>query len=505
LLVATAVGCSDDPEPQTTPDIPERYRPFALALERELGELEIPGAAVAILEHGQVSFAHGFGTKGMESDDPIDERTLFRVGSMSKLLTAIGVMSAVDDGLLDLDAPVRESIPDLSLTAPETEELTLRVLLSHQSGLSDYLALPGPAEDSALGAFTSGPELADNVHFTNPAGLFWNYSNPNFYIAGRALEAATGLDYRDAVAERVFAPLGMERSFFLPGEALADGNYSDGYGVLDFQSASGSFENLPPDAYDNAWARPAGFAYSNVLDWVHVMQFLMGGEPGVLSEPARQEVTTSQISTQTIYSDLKTTALGLADDYGLGVGVGEGFFMDKRAEPETYYAVPYLGHGGDIPGFAATYCVFPSTGFGIVVLSNRDAARPVRSMRLALESFAELPAPSAPPPGSNPDPSRFLRYAGTYVDDGAAAVNVSVESGEVSVSGPLLDALGIPYESVLEPTSLDNFDLWLTLQGERIPLEVTFIVDPDGNYTWFRSRLAVARKTPIVTDRALWR
>jgi CubicO group peptidase (beta-lactamase class C family) len=496
-------ACSDKVEPQPAADIPARYLELANTLEGELAELEIPGAAVALLEHGQVTFAHGFGTKGIESEQPIGERTLFRIGSMTKLLTAIGVMSAVDDGLLDLDAPIRESIPDLSLTDPETERLTLRHLLSHQSGLSDYLDLPGPEEDSALAAFTSGAELADNVRFTNPAGLFWNYSNPNFYLAGRALETATGVDYRDAIEQRVFAPLGMERSFFLPSEALADGDYTDGYGVLDFQSDAGTFDNLAPDAYDNAWARPAGFAYSSVLDWAKVMEFLMTDEPGVISEGARQEVITSQISTQTIYSDLKATALGLADDYGFGVGVSAGFFMDKRAEPETYYALPYLGHGGDIPGFAATYCVFPSTGFGIVVLSNRDAARPIRSIRLALESFAELPAPSEPPPGSDPDPSRFLRYAGTYLDDGATALVVSVQSGKVSVSGPLLDELGIAYEPVLEPTSLDNFDLWLTLQGTRFPLEVTFIADANGDYTWFRSRLAVAQKAaPVVTGSA---
>jgi hypothetical protein len=86
------------------------------------------------------------------------------------------------------------------------------------------------------------------------------------------------------------------------------------------------------------------------------------------------------------------------------------------------------------------------------------------------------------------------------VDAGALSLAVSVESGKVSVSGPLLDELGISYEPVLEPTSLDNFDLWLTLQGTRFPLEVTFIPDANGDYTWFRSRLAVARKTaPIVT------
>jgi hypothetical protein len=143
--------------------------------------------------------------------------------------------------------------------------------------------------------------------------------------------------------------------------------------------------------------------------------------------------------------------------------------------------------------------VFPSTGFGMVVLSNRDAERPVQSMRLAFESFAGLPVPSAPPPGREPDPTRLGLYAGTYRAAGGLTLDVRVEAGALSVSGPLVDALDIPHEPVLEATSLDNFSLWLMYQGERIPLEVTFIADATGGM-WFRSRIAVARKsTPGAT------
>ena len=111
----------------------------------------------------------------------------------------------------------------------------------------------------------------------------------------------------------------------------------------------------------------------------------------MLSDAAHTELTSPQVSTHTIYADLKSTALGLGDDYGFGLGVSQGFFMDHRAEPATYYNVPVLGHGGDIPGFAATFAVLPSTGFGIVVLSNRDALRPIESIRMALENFRGPP------------------------------------------------------------------------------------------------------------------
>jgi CubicO group peptidase (beta-lactamase class C family) len=495
VAIFPALGCGDELD-SNEPAIAERFRPFAQALEAERQALGIPGLAVAIVEHGELAFAHGFGTKGIESEEPVGERTIFRTGSMGKVVTALGVMSAVDEGLLDLDAPIRAAIPDLSLQGAESEQLTLRLLMSQQTGLRDYVALSGPTEDTGLAEFTSGPELVENVDFINPPGLFWNYSNPNFTIAGRALEASTATPYRTAIRDRVFAPLGMDRSFFLGSEVIADGDYSNGYGASEIEGG-GPLEDIAPDAYDNSWSRPAGFGFSNVLDWASLMQLLLHGDPDVVSPASHEELVAPQISTQSIYADVKATALGLGDDYGFGIGVADGFFMDHRAEPQTYYAVPYLGHGGDINGFASTFVVFPSTGFGIVVLSNRDTARPVDALRLAIESFGGLPPSSAPPAGREVDASRFARYVGSYADTRGTRIDVSLEAGSLHVSSPQLDTLGFPYEPVLEPTSLDNFALWVTVGEERFPLEITFIRDDAGNYVWFRSRLAVAKRLPL--------
>ncbi|HWO14429.1 MAG TPA: DUF3471 domain-containing protein, partial [Polyangiaceae bacterium] len=121
---------------------------------------------------------------------------------------------------------------------------------------------------------------------------------------------------------------------------------------------------------------------------------------------------------------------------------------------------------------------------------------PTESMRFALESFAELPSPSAPPP-REPDPSRFASYAGTFRDTGGAPVTVTYDGAALHASVPALDALGLPYEPVLEPSSLDNFSLWVRFGEERVPLEVTFIEDGSGDL-WFRSRVTVARKEAAV-------
>jgi CubicO group peptidase (beta-lactamase class C family) len=474
--------------------VPERFREFAEVFEQERRALQIPGAAVAIVARGKLAFAHGFGTKGVNSAIPVSAHTLFRTASMGKVVTAIGAMSAVDDGLLQLDAPIRVSIPDLSLAGTEAERLTLRHLLSQQSGLSDFTAISGPTEDSGLAAFCSGPALAEHVTFINPPGLFWNYSNPNYYLAGRAIETSTGTSYREAIRRRVFEPLGMKRSFFLPSEVLADGDYTHGYGIPDIDTGNTDMQDIAPDAYDNAFVRPAGLGFSSVLDWAKLLQFLNSGNENVLSQSALHEVTRSQISTHTIYADVSATGLGLGDDYGLGIGVSAGFFMNRAAEPNLYYDVPVLGHGGDAPGFATTFAIIPSTGFGIVVLSNRDALRPVKAIRFALEHFADLPAPSAPPAGREPAPARFAKYAGTYRDVNGGELKITQAGDALTIATTLLDTMGLPYEPKLEPTSLDNFALWVTYQGERVPLELTFLSDPQGNFDWVRTRLAVAKR-----------
>jgi CubicO group peptidase (beta-lactamase class C family) len=492
VVPAVLLACGEDPVAEQQ-GIPRRFREFADQFDREREALGIPGAAVAILEGGELAFARGFGTKGVASLAPVAASTIFRIGSMGKLMTALGVMSAVDEGLLDLDAPIRDAIPDLSLTAAEAEGLTLRILMSQQSGLRDYVGLDGSAADEALAEFTSGPGLAENVDFMNPPGLFWNYSNPNFIIAGRALEAQTGVPYREAIAQRVFAPLDMGRSWLLPSDVISDGDYSHGYGVNDI-NGEGALEDLAPDAYDNAWARPAGLHFSSVLDWAKVIEFLIEGNRAVLSDAAHAEVVSAQVSTGTIYADVKTLAFGLGDDYGLGLASGQGFFMDYRGEPETYYAAPFLGHGGDVPGFATTFAVLPSTGFGIVVLSNRDAERTPESIRLALESFGGLPEPSAPPPGREVNPARFSSYAGTFVSSDGATITLRLQAGQLLLETEVLDEIGLPFDPVLEPVSLDNFALWLTANGERFPLEITLFPDDTGRYVWFRSRIAVAKR-----------
>ena len=459
--------------------IPTRYRAFAQAFDAERRALGAPGAAVAIIEHGRVTFAHGFGSKGVNSSEPVRASTLFRVGSMTKALTATALLSLVDERQVSLDAKLVEVAPDVAIDGPELAQVTLRQLLSHQTGLADVGAGPvgGPRDDAALSSYLTSDEFRAVEYFMNPPGLFWNYSNLNFSLAGLAVERVGGVLYRQAMDERVFWPLGMRRTYFLGTEVVADGDYTLGKSTL----PAGAPCDVDPLSYENSVDRPAGFAYSSALDYARFVRFLYDGSGHALSPRMRREMQRAQLSLG-VYGD----ELG----YGLGVAVDSGI-----PDGASYYPARLVHHGGGIRGFASSFYLLPETGFGIVTLANADFAHFSSSVLLAMRSFGGLPAPTAMPASVAPDPDTFAALAGTYLDPHfLGAVDVSVSGGVVSVDAPALDALGLTYEKVLVPTTKDNFAWVFPGTG---PLWVTFLREAGGTYRWLRTPVAVAARVPV--------
>jgi CubicO group peptidase (beta-lactamase class C family) len=461
------------------PPIPARYQAFATAFDDERRQLGASGAAVALIENGQITFFHGFGTKGPNSTSRVRARTLFRIGSMTKALTATAFMSLVQDGKLDPTALVTSAIPDLALDPTYLKSLTLHEVLSQQTGLFDYLVLDGDRSDASLSQMLTSSIWRTTDYFMAPPATFWDYSNPNYYIAGLAVERAAGVSYRQAVAQRVLAPLGMTRTVFLPSDVTADGDFSNGKST----NTDGTPWDVAPDTYDNAWGRPAGYAFSSVLDYARFVQFLHAGNPAVLADAQRQEMVKSQVSTLDV---------GPFESYGYAIFVNSGFAMGK-----DWYPTAILEHGGDIPGFASDFYLVPSTGFGIVSFANADGAHFAASLVLALQSFAGLPSPTSLPSQLTVDPSTFPPLAGTYYEShqvvGHVVISVS-NTGVVGISMPDLDAVTppIPYDKTLTPVTPGDFVF--NLQGT--PEELTFVPDATGTPTWLRSRDFACQRQP---------
>ncbi len=464
---------------------PDRFQELSNAIESERQALGVPGVAVAVVEGGEVTFARGFGTKDPNGKTPVTPSTLFRIGSCTKMLTAIAVLQQVQQGKVSLDAPIVQYVPGFHFSRDPSSwasTITVREILDHTSGIADYEEFNAPADerdDGALERFLTG-RFAALGYVQHPPGALWNYSNPNFMLAGLVAEKTAGMGYRDLMRASVFAPLGMKRTFFLPEEVIADGDYALGLTCSTEQvgSTCSSPTTVTPDAYDNPWARPAGHAWSSVLDLAKPAAFLVHGNDAVLASDQRDAMLSAQANTH---------LLGNAAGYGYGMAVTQGLLLEP-----LFYDVKVLSHTGAIPGFSASiYCV-SDLDFCFITLANGNDAHFRSSLVTALTTLPHLPSPSAAPAVAA-NPALYSAYAGDYVDAyGVGEVHVSAAAGKLSIALPTFDQEGTAYTPELTPTTLDNF----VIQVEGEPYSLTFIADESGVYRYLRGDRLVAMRTP---------
>jgi CubicO group peptidase (beta-lactamase class C family) len=337
--------------------------------------------------------------------------------------------------------------------------------LTHQGAFYDYLELDAGADDDLLYDFMT-TTFVDYLWLMAPPGSMWNYSNPNFYLAGLLTEQVSGQYYREYMDAQVFTPLGMDRTFFLGEEVLADGDYASG-DTYNWTTGIGRAV-AAPDSYDNAWGRPAGFAWSSVLDMAAFARFLLDGDPTVLSDALRQEMMSPQVDVQ----------YGIPLDYGYGLFINEGFFIG-----EDWYDLTLVSHGGDIPGFAADMYFIPELNAGFVALASTDYAHLGESAVAALELIG-LPEPGTAPEISV-DTATFPDFAGEYMDPwNVGPMTVTTDGSSVIIEMPLLDDYGISYEPELYPYTPDNF--LITVDGYT--LVMTFLRDDGGDVQYARTR-----------------
>jgi len=465
-----------------------RFMPLAAAVEAERLSLGAPGVAVAVVEKGEVTFAKGFGSKDPTAPAaaPVEPTTLFRIGSTQKSLTAIALLQNVQADTVDLDQPIVDYLPGfhLTLTPDPVGAITARQLLTHTSGVHDYLEIAAPADettDAALAGFLTG-RYADLGYVQSPPGAFFAYSNPGYMLAGLLAETVTGVPYRTVMHDRVFAPLGMNRTVFLPSEVIADGDYALGQTCDPAADASctnpaGIGPVVRPGSYDNPWGRPAGYAWSSVLDMAKLATFLVHGDDQVLARDLATAMTSPQVP---------MPETGGLSSYGFGVVTSPGIALASPQGQVSYYALTMIGHDGALPGYSANMSCLPQVDFCFITLASGDNAFFIQSLVTAIETLVDLPTPSTPP-DVGPRLDRLDAYVGTYDDPFALGMAQITRTGDsLSAFVPSLDPVNpIP----LTATTVDNF-----AAADGTP--VTFIPDASGTYKYVYSRPYVAVRTP---------
>jgi CubicO group peptidase (beta-lactamase class C family) len=182
----------------------------ATALQRvvqaSIARHDVPGAVVGVLLEGTLVEAVA-GVTNLATGEAVQRDTLFLIGSISKLWTTTLVMQLVDSGDVELDAPVGRYLPDVQLSDPGlADRITVRHLLSHTSGIDEDLSLYDGREDACVERYVE--RFSELPQLLEPGSLF-SYCNSGMILAGRLIEVVSGQTYDEALATRIFEPLGL--------------------------------------------------------------------------------------------------------------------------------------------------------------------------------------------------------------------------------------------------------------------------------------------------------
>jgi CubicO group peptidase (beta-lactamase class C family) len=391
-------------------------RPLLVAAMRRHG---LGGAAVAIVREGERPAIECVGLADRDTNRPVDPNTVFRIASISKTMTAIGVMQLRDRGLLELDEPVNKYLKTFTVEPPPGgEQVTCRHLLTHTAGIGESPSVPDlvrreawgmgpprtpPADLAALYRGTLRPETV--------AGAKWAYANHGFAVLGQVVEDVSGESFDRYMYEHLFRPLGMNATEYTRTDRT-DHQLATGYHWL--------FGRLRPvKDYDPSLLGP-GSVLSSSSDMATYAEWLLHGGAGAHGEVLRPETLTEMMSPQ--YSvDPRLPGMGLA------------FFVDHQGRHRV------AGHDGNNPGFASALSTAPDDGFAVVVLTNTAtfigahllAGTVLRSLLGAPDPAGDLPRAGVPE-----QPHLWPELLGHYAPRSGFLTNVrswQMTGGEVQV------------------------------------------------------------------------
>jgi len=414
LALTVSVACSRSLADANGPNIPARkdYAGIVQALqpfvEREIAEKELPGLSIAIIDDQQIVWAQGFGMADPQKAKPATARTVYRIGSVSKLFTDIGIMQLVERGELNLDAPITDYLPDFRPRNPFATPITLRQLMSHRSGL---------LREPPVGNYfeTSQPSLAATVRSLNETELVFEpnthtkYSNAAIAVVGYLLEARSHQPFAKYLKGSVLDRMGLTHSSFEP-----DPNVIGDLAKAEMWTYDGLKFAAPTFQLGMA---PAGSMYSTVTDLGHFLSVLMAHgqtNDGALLKPETIEQ---------MWSPQFSNPGGRA--FGLG-------FMVRSLDGHRL-----VGHGGAIYGFATTLDLLPEDKVGVVVITTKDAINAVterigeETLKLVLDQRAGKPLTL--PPATSAVPAEIGRALAGRYRSGDDAVDISYLDGRLNI------------------------------------------------------------------------
>jgi len=385
---------------------PDAYAPLAKRLtadiKREMAVNKVKGLSIALVDDQRVVWSRAFGYADEAAKVPATVDTVYRAGSISKVLTSMRAMQLSEAGRLDIDADVRRVLPDFSVRSRfANEPITARMLMTHHSGLpTDVVAGMWTETPDTLAQFV--PKIARESLASPPATEF-RYSNVAYSLLGRMIETLDGKEFARSMQDGLLGPLGMTDSSYVMTAKLWP-RYAKGY--------QGGREADRPTLRD----QPTGALFTTVTDMGRFLSAVFAQGRGVVSPQTLDEMTRVQFP-------------GLPLDFGHEMGLGW-----MLAGVRLKGGQPLVWHGGAAIPFQAFCAMLPGEKLGVVILSNTQEASHflstlgIEALDLALEAKTGIkPTPVQPP--ATPLPAavkadELARVVGAYATFSSLLGNV---------------------------------------------------------------------------------
>ena len=433
----------------------------------------IPGVAVAIWAGGE-ECVKGYGVTNVDHPTPVDGDTVFRIGSTTKTFTGTAMMRLVDQGVVDLDAPVRRYLPDFAVAdAAASATVTVRHLLNHTPGwLGDDVQDFGRGDD-ALARYVAS--MAQLPQLTEPGSVF-AYNNAGLVLAGRIIEVVTGSTYESAIQTLLLDPLQLRHTRY----------FSDQIVGLNVAASHDVIEGKP--VVDTGfWAfprscNPTGGLMSTARDQLRYARFHLGDGDGLLSRQALEEMRSNPGAGGTLLVEV--------------TGMGVTWMLRPSAENATI-----VQHGGTWSGQHSGFLMVPERNFAMTVLTNSQGGAELTNELFAddwaLRIFAAVSnLPATPEHLSAAD---LKPYEGRYIAEQIAVsgdpmkVILDFRAGEGRLDGTM-SSEGHDTERVGLAFYRADYGLNLGPDGKPTGTRANFLRQPDGSIAWFRSHGRLYRR-----------
>ncbi len=462
LLSAAMVGGLASFAAGQTPTDP-RFDALATLAESKMKEFGVPGVAIGVISGG-TTITRGLGVTNIEDPLPVNAHTVFPIASISKTFAATAMMRLVEQGKVDLRAPVRTYLPEFRVRdSLVSRDVTVWHLLTHLGGWEGQVSGPDRGTETLTNFLTTITDLMQVA----PPGAAWSYNNAGFSIAGRVIETVNATSINQAVRDLVFRPLGLEHAGTSSNDFIVQ-RFAAGHivrnGVPTLQRPFGASASVT-----------AGGVGLCIADLMTYARFHMGdgtvNGARVLSRESLQLMQTAQAAKQS------------TDD-----SIGVAWHMRHVGGVRTF------SHGGTLSGHILLLEIVPERNFAIAVLTNastgwrliqdveREALRSYLGATYAVNQAIAHRGLVETLPSVQPGPQPELApYTGSYARPNSG-YTVRAENGRLYVDNRLVTFFGP--------------DRVVILDGPDAGQAMEFVRDASGKVSWLRVTGRVAVKTP---------